>query len=71
MNPCRRSAAALVAILLLGGIAAGADPAVAAYQKGLSSFDKRDYDAAIAAFTDAIRLSPKWAVAYCAGPWSA
>ena len=33
-------------------------------EKGASSLDKQDYDAAISAFTEAIRLDPECAVAY-------
>ena len=56
----------MIAILLLPGLAASADPAEEAYQKGLSCFDRHEYDAAIAAFTEAIRLRFKPAVSYCA-----
>ena len=35
-----------------------------AYEKGKACLDKKDYDAAIVAFTEAIRLDPKYAVAY-------
>ena len=36
-----------------------------AYDKGLAFFAKGDFDSAIAAFTDLIRLDPKPAAAYC------
>ncbi|MGO8691612.1 MAG: tetratricopeptide repeat protein, partial [Thermoguttaceae bacterium] len=64
MSPCKCSAAALVAILLLPNVAASADPAAEAGQKGRSCLSRQDYDAAIAAFTEAIRLDPKKADAY-------
>jgi cytochrome c-type biogenesis protein CcmH/NrfG len=35
------------------------DPAADAYQKGMAYLEKKDLDAAIAAFTEAIRLNPK------------
>ena len=55
MNPCKCSAAALLAILLLSQAAAGATPADEAYRKGLSAFESQDYDAAITAFAKAVR----------------
>jgi len=64
MNTCECWTAALVAILLLPNVAASADAATEAYQKGLSCLGEQDYDAAIAAFTEAIRLNPKSAQAY-------
>ena len=41
------------------------DPAADACQKGMACLEKKDYDAAIAAFTEAIRLDPTNAEAYC------
>ena len=64
MNPCKCAAAALIAILLLPGVAASADPAAEAYQKGLASYAQEDYDAAISAFTGALRLAPRDSLAY-------
>ena len=64
MNPLKYSAAMLLAILLLPQVAASADPAAEACRKGQSCFEKQDYDAAIAAFTTAIRIDPKDAEAY-------
>jgi tetratricopeptide (TPR) repeat protein len=54
----------LIAALLLPNIAVSADPAADAYQKGKTYLEKGDSDAAIAAFTEAIRLDPKLANAY-------
>ena len=67
MSPCKCWAAALVAVLLLTPVAASADPAAEAYQKGRACFDKHDYDAAIAAFTEVIRLDPKNAKGFTTG----
>ena len=40
------------------------DAAADALKKGKACLEKKDFDAAIAAFTEAIRLDPKDAVAY-------
>ena len=64
MNRCKCRAAALIAALLLPSAAAGADPAAEAYQEGVTSLDKQDYDAAVTAFDEAIRLDPKNAAAH-------
>ncbi len=56
---------ALVGILLLPGAAVSADAAKEAYEKGKTCLEKKDYDAAIAAFTEAIRLDPKLGQAFC------
>jgi formylglycine-generating enzyme required for sulfatase activity/lipoprotein NlpI len=45
--------------------AASADAATEAYEKGKTCLDKKDYDAAISAFAEAIRLDPTNAEAYC------
>ena len=66
MNPCKCSAV-FVGILLFPTLAATADPAAEAYHKGLSCFEKQDYDAAIADFSEATRLAPKDAPATAAG----
>ena len=58
MNMFKCWAALLIAIMLLPN-AASADAAKDAYDKGKACLDKRDYDAAITAFTEAIRLEPK------------
>ncbi len=63
MNKCWT--VALVAILLLPNLATSADVAKDAYAKGKSCLDKKDYDAAIPAFAEAIRLDPTNADAYC------
>jgi tetratricopeptide (TPR) repeat protein len=57
-------AAAFAPFLLSAVGAAGADPAALALKKGTASFENWDFDAAIAAFTEAIRLKPKLAEAY-------
>ena len=59
---CR--AAAFIACLLLPTVAASADAAKEAYEKGKASFSKGDYDLAISAFSEAIRLNPRHAGAY-------
>ena len=41
-----------------------ADPAVEAYRKGYACLEEEEFDAAIAAFTQAIRLNPKLAQVY-------
>jgi Tfp pilus assembly protein PilF len=64
MSKCKFWAAALIAVLLLPEVAASADAAGDAFQKGISYFEKEDYDAAITAFSEAIRLDPKDAKAY-------
>jgi tetratricopeptide (TPR) repeat protein len=60
-------APACIALLLLLNLAAGpaTDAARAAYEKGMSLFDKANYDAAIACYTEAIRLDPTFAEAFC------
>lgn len=65
MNTLKCWAVVLIAVLLLPNSAATADPAKEAYEKGNSCLEKKDYDAAIAAFTDVIRLTPKDAKVYC------
>ena len=55
---------ALLGILLLPGVAASADPAKDAMQKGKACFEKGDNDGAVAAYSEAIRLDPKNAEAY-------
>ena len=54
----------LVAILLYPVVAVSARGAAEAYQKGLSYLDRKDYNAAIAAFTEAIQLAPESANTY-------
>src|SRR5207248_11488514 len=41
-----------------------ADDAEAAYRRGLAHAEKKEYDRAIAEFTEALRLDPKHAKAY-------
>lgn len=65
MTTCKFWVTVLVGILLLANAAAGADAAKEAYQKGVACLEKKELNAAIAAFTEAIRLNPKDAVAYC------
>ena len=64
MNTFKCWTAVLVAILLLPSVAASADAATEAYEKGKACLDKKDYDAAIVAFTRAIQLDPNNAKAY-------
>src|SRR6516225_4448020 len=53
-------------LLALAPPAAAADAGAAktAYEKGKACLDKKDYDAALAAFDEAIRLDPKDAKSY-------
>jgi tetratricopeptide (TPR) repeat protein len=60
MNSCKCWAVVLIAALLLPNVAASSDAAQEAYEKGKACFDKKDYDAAITAVTEAIRLNPKF-----------
>ena len=64
MATCKLSATLLIAALLLPIVAASADPARDAYEKGKACPEKKDYAAAIGAFTEAIRLDPKDTRAY-------
>jgi tetratricopeptide (TPR) repeat protein len=64
MNTRKVCAAVLIAVLLLPNVAASAEAAKEAYEKGKSYLEERDCDAAIAAFTGAIRLDPKYADVY-------
>jgi tetratricopeptide (TPR) repeat protein len=64
MNTFKCWAVVLIAVFLLPNVGASANPAKEAYQKGKACLEKKDLDAAIAAFTEAIRLDPKFAEAY-------
>ena len=64
MNPCRCWAAVLTAVLLLPHGAARADTATEAYELGRLYLDSQEYDAAIEAYTEAIRLDAKFTTAY-------
>ena len=64
MNTCKCWAAVLVVLSSLPNTAASADAAKEAYENGLSCLEKKDYDAAITAFTEALRLDPKNVEAY-------
>ena len=64
MNTFKSWASVLIAISLLPNVAVSADAATDAIAKGDSLMEKGDYDAAIAAFNEAIRIDPKNAVAY-------
>src|SRR5580658_9672784 len=64
MNTFKCWAAVLIAVLLLPNVAASADAAKEAYEKGKSCLEKKDYDAAITAFNEAIKLDNKNAEAY-------
>ncbi len=59
MTKCKCWVAVLIAVLLLPNAAVSADLAKDSYEKGKACLDKRDYDAAITAFTEALRLDPK------------
>ena len=59
MKSCK-SCSDMIAVLLPSGVAS-ADPAKDACQNGMSSLAKQDYDAAITAFSDAIRLNAEYA----------
>ena len=56
--------AALIAVSFVPSVASSADTEANAYQKGIASLEKQDYDAAVAAFTEAIRVNPKSADAF-------
>ena len=56
---------ALVGISMLPNAAANADTGKEAYEKGISDLLKQDYDAAITAFTEAIRLNPGPQIVFC------
>jgi tetratricopeptide (TPR) repeat protein len=45
-------------------VASSADATADAYQKGILSLKKLDYDSAIASFSEAIQLNPKYSLAY-------
>ena len=64
MNTRKCWTAMLVGILLLPKVAESADPSAEACQKGKACLEKRDCDAAISAYAEAIRLDPKSAAAY-------
>ena len=64
MGQCKCLVAVLAVALLLPSVAASADPAKEAYTKGLALLEKQADDAAIAAFSEAIRLDPRNARAY-------
>jgi hypothetical protein len=46
-------------LIALPALAAAAKSAADCYKQGKACFDKEDYDAAIAAYTEAIRIDPK------------
>ncbi len=64
MNDYKFWSVVLAAILVLPNVAASADPATDALEKGNGCMEKRDFDSAIAAFTEAIRLDPNKADSY-------
>ena len=64
MNTFKCWAAVLITVLLLPNIAVSADEAKEAYEKGMSCLGKNDYDAAITAVTEVLRLDPKNVDAY-------
>ena len=59
MKRCKFWAAVLIAVLLLPTVAVSAGEAKEALENGNGCMDKKDFDAAIAAFTEAIRFDPK------------
>ena len=65
MNTIKCWALSLVAVLLLPNLAASADAAKEALENGKSFLEKKDYDSAIAAYTEAIRLDSENVEAYC------
>ena len=65
MNTGKCWTAVLIAVFLLPNVAASADSATDAFERGKACLDKQDYDAAIIAFTEAIRLDPSNVLAYC------
>jgi tetratricopeptide (TPR) repeat protein len=56
--------AVMLSVLSLPAMAAQADGAKLAYEKGKACLEKNDYDAALAALTEAIRLDPKYVDAF-------
>ena len=64
MNICKCLGLVLTAVLLLPNSAASADAAKEAREKGKPGLEKKDYDAAITALTEAIRLGPTNAQAF-------
>ena len=67
MNTRRWLVAVLVGMAVVtvrSSIADDSKSAAEALKKGKSCFDKQDYDAAIVAFTEAIRFAPRDAPAY-------
>ena len=58
MNTRKCWTAMLVGVLLLPKVGESADPSAEACQKG-GRREKRDFDAAISAYAEAIRLDPK------------
>jgi len=64
----RRCPTMLLVLLVFAcrpAFASEAESSTALVEKGKSLLEKKDYDGAIAAFTEAIGLSPKTAVACC------
>ena len=55
----------VIVVLLLPNVAASADAAMEALTRGAARLEKKDYDAAIAALNEVIRLNPTTAEAYC------
>ncbi|MEI8372045.1 MAG: tetratricopeptide repeat protein [Planctomycetota bacterium] len=64
MNTWKLWAAAWIGISFLLNVAVSADGATEAYERGISCLDSKDFDGAILAFTEAIRLKPCYAEAY-------
>jgi len=64
MRRCKFWTAALVAVLLLPNVATSADAAKEACEKGKACFDRGDYDGAIVACSEVIKLDPKNAYAF-------
>ena len=57
-------AVSFASVTVISSVAGKPPSAAEAFSKGISLFQKQDYDAAIDAFTEAIRVNPKNASAY-------
>lgn len=62
---CRIRAAILILAMSIVNVAKGEGPATEACNRGVSCLKARDFDGAIAAFREAIRIDPKNSHSYC------